>query len=360
MSRMWNAFMLLEAADAEAKKINRQRMLLNRVRNRERLLQKIPEWQFRTHYRLNKEEFHSLCDELRRNTRLKGSKTTSLELKVLTALSFYAMGSYQKGIANEVHMDQRSVSQCIREVTKALNVLSNKWVQFPQTSTQRTKIKQGFYSKFNFPGVIGAIDCTHVAIVRPAANEPCFYNRKGFHSLNIQMVCDSDLRITNVNAKFGGASHDSHIWESSRLRNHMESLQRSGESVWLLGDSGYPQRSYLMTPILNAEPGSRGDKYTKVHIKARNCIERAFGVLKSRFRCLLGQRVLYYHPDYAAEIVIACVVLHNMLLDSRGIPTDQDAEVILSTDPIQPTVVENGLDVIAGRAVRDRLINSSF
>ncbi|XP_045537164.1 putative nuclease HARBI1 isoform X3 [Papilio machaon] len=272
MSRMWTALML-EAADAEAKKMSRQRgqrMLLQRLKNRERLLQKIPEWQFRAHYRLNKEEFHSLCDELRHNTSLKGSKTTSLELKVLTALNFYAMGSYQKGVANEVHMNQKSVSRCIREVTKALNEISNKWIQFPQTSTQRTKIKQGFYTKFNFPGVIGAIDCTHVAIVRPAADVLCFYNRKGFHSLNVQMVCDSDLRITNVNAKFDGASHNSHIWASRRLQSHMEALQLSG-------DSGYPQRIYLMTPILNAEPGSRGENYTRVHVKARNCIERAFG-----------------------------------------------------------------------------------
>ncbi|XP_045541761.1 uncharacterized protein LOC123720946 isoform X2 [Papilio machaon] len=54
------------------------------------------------------------------------------------------------------------------------------------------------------------------------------------------------------------------------------------KAIWrlcnnLASDSGYPQRSYLVTPILNAEPGSRGENYTRVHVKARNCIERAFG-----------------------------------------------------------------------------------
>lgn len=53
------------------------------------------------------------------------------------------MGSYQKGIAKEVHMDQRSVSQCLREVTMALNVLSKKWIKFPETGEERTKVKQG-------------------------------------------------------------------------------------------------------------------------------------------------------------------------------------------------------------------------
>lgn len=47
--------------------------------------------------------------------------------------------------------------------------------------------------KFNFPGVIGCVDCTHIAIHAPPAEHPehpalAFYNRKGFYSLNTQIV----------------------------------------------------------------------------------------------------------------------------------------------------------------------------
>jgi len=50
-----------------------------------------------------------------------------------------------------------------------------------------------FYRKFEFPGTIGCIDCTHVAIVPPAANnnvhpEHIYINRKGYHSINTQLV----------------------------------------------------------------------------------------------------------------------------------------------------------------------------
>lgn len=38
------------------------------------------------------------------------------------------------------------------------------------------------------PGVIGCIDCTHIAITRPVEEEHTFFNRKGYHSLNVQMV----------------------------------------------------------------------------------------------------------------------------------------------------------------------------
>lgn len=48
-------------------------------------------------------------------------------------------------------------------------------------------------------------------------------------------VCDSNLKIINVNPKFGGATHDSFIWASSRMETFMRELHQNGEQVWLLG-----------------------------------------------------------------------------------------------------------------------------
>ncbi|KAA5616572.1 transposase family protein, partial [Pseudomonas aeruginosa] len=49
-------------------------------------------------------------------------------------------------------------------------------------------------------------------------------------------ICDSDCRILNVNAKYGGATHDAFIWENSVVNNYMQSLHRNNEQVWLLGN----------------------------------------------------------------------------------------------------------------------------
>ena len=47
----------------------------------------------------------------------------------------------------------------------------------------------------------------------------------------------------------------------------------------------YRLEPWLLTPITN--PQTRKDElYKKMQIKARNTVERAFGVLKTRFRCL--------------------------------------------------------------------------
>lgn len=54
-----------------------------------------------------------------------------------------------------------------------------------------------FYRTTGFPGVIGCIDCTHVAIVPPTNNlnlvenqhpEYLYINRKNYHSINVQLV----------------------------------------------------------------------------------------------------------------------------------------------------------------------------
>jgi nuclease HARBI1 len=42
--------------------------------------------------------------------------------------------------------------------------------------------------KIGFPGVIGCIDGTHVALIRPVDHEESYFNRKNYHSLNVLIV----------------------------------------------------------------------------------------------------------------------------------------------------------------------------
>lgn len=201
-------------------------------------------------------------------------------------------------------------------LTTALNhpAVATKWIRF-QNRQERDAIKRRFYERFNIPSVIGCIDGTHVAIIRPSENEERFFNRKHFHSRNVMIISDADLMILSVDASYGGASHDSFVWNQHPVKQHLIDLNNNGENVFLLGDSGYAQREYMMTPIIDAPQGSPEEYYTKLHCTARNTVERTIGVLKNRWRCLLRHRVLHYHPDVAAKIINTCCVLHNMCLN---------------------------------------------
>lgn len=67
-----------------------------------------------------------------------------------------------------------------------------------------------------------------------------------------------------------------------------------------------------MTPVLNpTTPGEH--RYNVAHIRTRNIVERTFGMLKSRFRCLdRTGGALLYSPEKVAQITVVCCILHNI------------------------------------------------
>ncbi|XP_028034310.1 putative nuclease HARBI1 [Bombyx mandarina] len=332
---MARALIIIDALEADENRLN----ILESVRLRRCLRDQakplnLSESLFRKHYRISKHLFLQLCSELKPLLPRSHRRTrVTVECKVLTALSFFATGSYQKPVGmNFLHtLSQASVSKAIREVTMALNNLQilKKHLKFPQTQQERSQVINGFYNKFGFPVVLGCIDGTHVALVRPAEHEERFFNRKHYHSRNVQIICDSDLNILNVDATFGGATHDAFVWRNSELNMHIQDLHHNGENVWFLGDSGYPLRSWLLTPIVNALPRSMEEYYTNLHCRTRNTVERCIGVLKARWRCLLAHRVLHYDHHMVAKIINACCVLHNMA-NRYGLPAPQlpDEDVV--------------------------------
>ncbi|CAH2090586.1 unnamed protein product [Euphydryas editha] len=357
---------LLWAAQNESVWLRRQGRYLSRQQLE--TVDEMPDELFIQHFRLSKIVFKQLCRILRARTTLRGTPEIPLEIKVLCTLSFLATGSYQRVVGVAQHLTQHTTSRCIREVVDALNHrnIIKRWITFPQTPQERSRIKEQFQRKFNLPGVIGCIDCTHISIVKPTDSEHLFYNRKGYHSLNIQMICDHNLLILNVNSKFGGATHDSHIWSASEIEPYMRRLHESGEHVWLLGDSGYPQRPWLMTPILNALPGSQEEIYTSRHVQARNCIERCYGLLKSRWRCLLKDRTLHYHPYVASKISLACCVLHNIAVKAQ-LPVPSDVSIAIdnndgiddatSQPSLSNTYDDSQTELIRGRAMLNHLLS---
>lgn len=102
-----------------------------------------------------------------------------------------------------------------------------------------------------FPGVYGALDCTHIPILSPGGTSAeRFRCRKGYFSVNVQTVSDASLRIRDIVARWPGSTHDSTIFDNSHVRAVMETEVPT--SYHLLGDNGYGCRSYLLTPFLEA------------------------------------------------------------------------------------------------------------
>jgi hypothetical protein len=49
---------------------------------------------------------------------------------------------------------------------------------------------------------------------------------------------------------------------------------------------------------------------------SRKLIERAFGVLQAKFQCLV-RPVLLQNPDDISNMVVGCIIMHNMMVEHR-------------------------------------------
>ena len=94
---------------------------------------------------------------------------------------------------------------------------------------------------------------------------------------------------------------------------------------YLFGDSGYPCKSYLMTPYAHPT-NAKQEAYNKAHCKTRVAIEQTFGRRKRRFHLLHSKCRM--KPEKVCTLIDACAVLHNIsiiLNDSIGDdPIDDD------------------------------------
>ena len=172
-----------------------------------------------------------------------------------------------------------------------------------------------FYDVARLSGMLELVDGTHIPIIAPPEDEYAYINRKNFHSINVQGICNAEMIFTDVNAQWPGGHHDSFILNESTIHDNFERGDY-GEG-WLLGDSGYGLKRWLMTPIATPVTNQQR-KYNLSHRKTRCPIERSFGALKSRWRIIdhSGGRLCYL-PEKVAKINVTCCVLHNICKRAR-------------------------------------------
>lgn len=106
------------------------------------------------------------------------------------------------------------------------------------------EIQEGFSDR-GMPRVIGVIDGTHVRIIAVRENEADYVNRKSFYLINTQVVFDTNYLTRDIIVNWPGSIRDSRILRNSAVSH----LFREGRVP--PRDSGYPLRTWLLTPYLH-------------------------------------------------------------------------------------------------------------
>lgn len=68
----------------------------------------------------------------------------------------------QINVGDLVGISKATSSLVVRKVTRAVARLAPYVLSFPSTRAQQAEVMRGFYAIAKFPGVLGAIDCTHI------------------------------------------------------------------------------------------------------------------------------------------------------------------------------------------------------
>ncbi|XP_067908362.1 putative nuclease HARBI1 [Heterodontus francisci] len=224
-------------------------------------------------------------------------------LKVTVALNFYASGSFQGSTGDFCRVSQSVVHCCIKKVTDALYCRTSDCVHFRIDLESQAKRATEFGAIEEFPQAQGVIDCMNVAIKESMEQPATFINRKGFHSINVQLVWDHRKCFLQVCARFPGSCHDSYILCQSRVL--LLFTAPAHLQAWILGDKGYPLMTWLL--MLKNPSNDAKECYNSCH----GSIEQAIGMLKMCFHCLdRSGGTLQYAPDKVGCIVVVCCILH--------------------------------------------------
>lgn len=220
-----------------------------------------------------------------------------------------------------------------------------------------------------------------------AEDRPRYRNRKGDISTNVLGVCGPDLRFIYALPGWEGSAGDSRVLKDALQRQNRLRIPNgnimnmvilylfNGSAIriylyfgkiivgkYFLVDAGYTNGPGFLAPYrgtryhLKEWNGNTPQNYKELfnlrHSRARNVIERSFGVLKKRWSIL--RTPSFFDIKTQIRIINACFVLHNFIIEEKQsdeILKDQDLELLSAVDEEltnQQTqrVATNGVDEV--------------
>ncbi|XP_047320973.1 putative nuclease HARBI1 [Impatiens glandulifera] len=177
--------------------------------------------------------------------------------------------------------------------------------------------------KRGFPGMLGSLDCMHWKWKNcPTAWAGQYTGRSGKPTIILEAVADYDLWIWHAYFGLSGTNNDINVLESSHLFSDLTQA-----------DGIYPKWSTIVQTI--HEPRGPKKKYFAMKQEAcRKDVERAFGVLQSRFAIVVGP-VRYWRKEVMHDIMTTCIILHNMIVEDER---DLTAPIQIETETLSPEV----------------------
>ena len=286
-------------------------------------------------------------------------KTTHLRLaispeeKLALTLRFIATGESHQSLMYQYRVSHKTISRFIPEVADAIfNVLKDEYLKFSQSKQEWLEISGGIYNKLQFPNRIGAMDGKYIPIKCPKRDGSMFSNYKGFHSILLLGLVNSDYKFIFIDAGCQGRVSDGSVFRIMELYNLLVSdelnfpdsmeLTESQNPAWnftdesmstpfvIVGDEAFPLNKHLMKPYAKIELDELKRIFNCRLSRFRCCSQKAFGIIAARFRTVNSP--INSAPQKATILVLA---IGNFLLTksrgsylSRGFVDEENLETV--------------------------------
>lgn len=195
--------------------------------------------------------------------------------------------------------------------------------QVPGNVSEWRKVAEGFLTRYDFPNVLGCIDGKHIRIQCPEDSGSQFLNYKNYFSIVLMAVVDSNANFLYIDVGSNSRNSDGGVWNECSLRAAIDSdsldipaaanLPGDSENMpfVFLADEAFPLRPYLLKPYPCRALTPEKQRFNYRLSRARQVVERAFGLLAQKFRIFRG--TIWLAPEKCDSIVKATCVLHNWI-----------------------------------------------
>lgn len=186
-------------------------------------------------------------------------------------------------------------------------------MQVPETEQEWQSIQREFYTRWNFPNCLGAIDGKHVIIRCPPKTGSEYFNYKHSFSIILMAVVNANYCFSYIDVGTNGRVNDARVFSKSSFYDAMEqnSLHLPSNGVFV-ADDAFPLKTNLLKPYSRSGPLTECQQIFNYRLsRARRIVENAFGILTSRFR--IFEKPIPLATSTIIKVIKTTCALHNWL-----------------------------------------------
>ncbi|XP_038688859.1 putative nuclease HARBI1 [Tripterygium wilfordii] len=245
--------------------------------------------------------------------------------KITAALRILASGVAADFMDEYVRISESTTIESVKYFAKAvISVFGPEYLRSPNRND--IELLLALNKTRGFPGMLGSIDCMYWKWKNcPTAWKGMYTGHCHEPTIILEAVASYDLWIWHAFFGLPGSHNNINVLERSHVfseltqgRAPIVNYSINGHNYtmgYYLADGIYPSWATFLKSIPLPQT-MKTKHFARCQEGVRKDVERTFGVLQSRFAIVRGP-ARYFETETLKEIMLACVILHNMIVEDE-------------------------------------------